>query len=87
AGMLKLKYTLDDLQKDVLTLKLFDHSGKEIKLKEKELQAEYGDNRYIFEIKDKYDLRHFQKYRLEITNTQGRKYILYFKYANPDLIK
>ncbi|MBL7711889.1 MAG: hypothetical protein JNL13_05480 [Chitinophagaceae bacterium] len=86
-GRLKLKYTLEDLQNDTLSLKLFDHSGKEVKLSEKAFAASYGDNRYLFEIKDKYNLKHLKKYRLELSNTQGRKYMIYFKYANPDLIR
>lgn len=85
-GMIKLKYTLEDAQHDVLSLRLMDNSGKEIKLKEKDLEAVYGDNRYIFQIKDNYNLKHLQKYRLEIKNKQQKTFIIYFKYANPDLI-
>jgi hypothetical protein len=85
-GALKLKYILEDLNQDVLQLNLFDNSGKKIKLPEKELQAVYGDNRYILDFKEKIFLKHFQKYRLEIVSITGEKFVILFKYINPELI-
>lgn len=86
-GILKLKYVLDDKQTDVLYLKLYDQFNKEVKVIDKELLAQYGDNRYILELKEKYSLKHLHRYKLEIKTKSNKTFKVSFKYINPDLNK
>lgn len=87
-GILKLKYELEDLRTDSLSLKLIDKGGKEIKLQETGvLNAVYGDNRFILDFKEHQPLKHLQPYTLIITSQTGQVYRLLFKYANPELLK
>lgn len=87
-GILKLKYDLDDLKSDSLSLKLLDKNEKEIKLKEAaSLKAVYGDNRFILDFKEHQPLKHLQPYTLIITSQTGSQYRVLFKYVNPELIK
>lgn len=87
-GIIKLKYVLDELKTDSLSLKLLDKNEKEIKLKEtSSLKAVYGDNRFILDFKEHQPLKHLQPYVLLITSQTGNTYRLLFKYVNPELIK
>lgn len=87
-GIIKLKYVLDELKSDSLSLKLLDKNEKEIKLKEtSSLKAVYGDNRFILNFKEYQPLKHLQPYVLLVTSQTGTTYRLLFKYVNPELIK
>ncbi len=87
-GIIKLKYTLDELKTDSLALKLTDKDNKEIKLKQTtSLKAVYGDNRFILDFKEHQPLKHLQPYILLITSQTGNTYRILFKYVNPELIK
>lgn len=87
-GKLKLKYELEDLRTDSLSLQLLDKNEKEVKLKETSyLKAAYGDNRFILDFYEHQPLSHLQPYTLLITSQTGRTYRLLFKYANPELLK
>lgn len=87
-GLLKLKYDLDDLKTDSLSLKLIDKGGSEIRLKAfPSLKAVYGDNRFILDFKEEQPLKHLQPYTLLILSETGRTYRILFKYANPELLK
>ena len=82
-GQLKLKYVLDKMKKDVLTLKLMDGSSQ-ISLKTSKLDAVYGDNRYVLNLKEEASLKHKHLYRLVIHSNTGEDYELPFQYFNPD---
>jgi hypothetical protein len=87
-GILKLKYELEDLKTDSLSLQLLDKNEKPVKLKEaSSLKAIYGDNRFILDFKEHQPLKHLQPYTLIITSQTGQVYRILFKYANPELIK
>jgi hypothetical protein len=87
-GILKLKYELDDLKTDSLSLQLLDKNDKTVKLKEASiLKAVYGDNRFILDFKEHQPLKHLQPYTLIITSQTGKVYHILFKYANPELLK
>lgn len=81
-GELKLKYVCD-LNADTLSVELFNNDGKEIKVKDKSLPVVQGDNRIIFEIFDKINLKHKEKYTLQLTRADKTKFIIPFKYINP----
>lgn len=83
-GQLKFKYLLDRMNNDILTLKLTSEEGKDIGLKQKTLQAAYGDNRYIINFKDDVPLKHKHDYTLTVLSTNGDQYKLLFTYVNPD---
>ena len=86
-GNIKMKYNLDDARLGKIFLSLTDENKKEIKLKETELTAVYGDNRYVVDFKDKYALKHMTSYTLTITTEAGVQYPILFKYVNPDFLK
>ncbi len=86
-GLLKLKYKLEDLKRDTLSLTLTDDDGKEIKLKTNKLEAVYGDNRYVLEFYKDQPLKHGRRYTLHATSITGHTYRILFRYANPELIK
>jgi len=85
AGELKIKYVLDKLRKDVLTLELQNESKEAVSLTPKTLDAVYGDNRYVINLKDGSNLKHMNNYTLIVTTKSGEKFALPFKYINPDL--
>jgi hypothetical protein len=86
-GILKLKYTLEELKTDSLALQLLDKNEQEVKLKENLLQAVYGDNRFILDFKEHQPLKHLQTYTLLIRSQTGSVYRILFKYINPQFIK
>jgi hypothetical protein len=85
-GKLKIKYLLEDLKKDSLKLRLFNEQG-EIKLKADFLIAQQGDNRFEIDFYNNLSLRHLKPYTLEISSETRHKYIIQFKYVNPDFLK
>jgi hypothetical protein len=87
-GILKLKYDLTELKTDSLSLQLLDKNDKEVGLKESSsLKAAYGDNRFILDFKENQPLKHLQPYTLLIKSQTGNTYRIFFKYANPELLK
>lgn len=87
-GQLKLKYILDKYRKDVLQLRLQNEEQQNVNIKPSALNAIYGDNRYILNLKDSCSLKHLKEYTLIISSqSTGETYTLPFKYQNPDLIK
>lgn len=86
-GLLKLKYVLSELKSDSLALQLTDKNEKAIKLKTSQLQAIYGDNRFILDFKEEQPLKHLQPYTLILTSQSGATYRILFKYVNPELIR
>jgi hypothetical protein len=84
-GDIKLKYDLTESRKDSLMIKMYDANNASVTLKEKAFAAVYGDNRYQIIFKDVYNLKHMAKYSLVITNLEHQKYIVPFRYINPDL--
>lgn len=85
-GAIKLKYVLEDLERDDLQMVLYDKSGKQIALPDTSLHAILGDNRFVVQLKDKLALQHLRVYTLTITNSMGNQYSLPFKYVNPDFL-
>jgi len=87
-GVLKLKYNLEDLKTDSLKLELLDKDEKPVKLKEYQaLNAVYGDNRFVLEFREHQPLKHLKFYTLLLTSQTGKTYRVYFRYANPELIR
>src|SRR5690606_5663983 len=87
-GVLKLKYNLEDLKTDSLKLELLDKDEKPVKLKEYQvLNAVYGDNRFVLEFREHQPLKHLKFYTLRPTSQTGKTYRVYFRYANPELIR
>jgi hypothetical protein len=86
-GELKLKYVLDEKASDILAISLLDKNGKKIDLKEKELKAVLGDNRYEIDLKNQLSLKHMGSYQLVVTNSMQETFNLPLKYINPDFIK
>lgn len=83
-GYLKLKYVLKELKVDTLTLELY-HNDKPIKLSKPQIIAVAGDNRYDIDFTETPRLKHQKIYKLYLSNQQGQKYVVVFKYINPDL--
>jgi hypothetical protein len=84
-GVIKIKYVLDEKNEETLSLTLRSDKGKVIKIKDKELKAVLGDNRLEIDLKDQ--LKHMNKYELEIVNSKGETFKLPIRYINPELIK
>lgn len=84
-GQLKLKYELGEIKTDTLFLEL-KHGDKTIKLKNQYLLAKVGDNRYEIDFTATPRLTHYKTYTLNIRNTKKEKFIITFKYVNPDLL-
>lgn len=84
-GKLKIKYTLQDLKKDSLTLRLL-HDGKEMKLTTHSLTASQGDNRYELDFYHNGGLQHLKLYTLEIINLRKEVFKILFRYVNPDFV-
>jgi hypothetical protein len=85
AGIIKIKYTQDAKQQEKLKITLRDKNGTEIKMKQKELDAVLGDNRYEIDLKD-YGLKHLDKYQVTIINSMGAQYTVPVTYINPDFL-
>ncbi len=85
-GSLKLKYVLEEFKSEQLQFKLMK-GEKEIKLQQKEMKVVYGDNRFEIDFTDSYNLKHLNVYTLVVISAHGAKYVLPFKYVNPDYIK
>ena len=85
-GVLKMKYELEDLRTDSLSLSLTDKNGKPVKLQTNSLKAIYGDNRFDLDLKEGATLKHMQPYFLELRSTSGTSYKILFKYVNPDFL-
>lgn len=86
-GVLKLKYNLNDLKRDSLSLTLYNDQHKEVKLKEPSLKAIYGENWFVIDFKNNQPLKHLKFYQLLIRSESGKEYKVLFKYVNPELIK
>lgn len=86
-GILKLKYTLNDLRTDSLQISLMDMDDRNIKLPEPFLLATYGDNRFVINFHETRPLKHLKSYTLILTSQTGNIYKVPFKYVNPELIK
>jgi len=84
-GKLKIKYVLEDLKKDSLVLTL-STEGKSVKMEKNFLAAQLGDNRYEIDFQHRVPLRHMKMYTLEMISQTGKKYIIQFKYINPDFL-
>lgn len=85
-GVLKLKYVLEEKSRDVLTIVIKRDNGDIVKIKNAQLHAEYGDNRYILDLKDTEKFKHKAKYHLILTNSLGSQYTLNFIYINPEFL-
>jgi hypothetical protein len=83
-GELKIKYVLEKLKKDELTLRLVDESNNDVPMNPDKLNAVYGDNRYILNLKDSCNLKHMKEYKLFVSSKTGEHYSLPFKYINPE---
>ncbi len=88
-GIIKIKYTLRDLNAEVLQVELLDKNKNAVALPKelKKLDAVIGDNRYELNLKEYLSLNHIKDYVLKISNSAGKVYQIPFKYVNPDLIK
>jgi hypothetical protein len=84
-GELKLKYLLEDLKSDSLSMELYEGTRR-IKLKTEQLGASMGDNRYEIDFYSDQQLRHLKTYTLLLKCHSGAKYSVQFKYVNPDFL-
>jgi hypothetical protein len=82
-GKLKIKYVENEVPRETLQIVLRNDKGKQIKLQQEGLQAVVGDNRFEIDLKAQTDLKHKGHYTLELTNSLGGSYKLYFVYLNP----
>lgn len=85
-GELKLKY-ITELKTDTLNLQLMDSHDQEIKIPQKQIPLVPGDNRIVFEIMEKINLKHNSHYNLIIKTSDNKTYTVPFKYSNPLYIK
>lgn len=85
-GTLKLKYILEELKSDSLSLAL-SRDGKEIRMKSSSLRAVRGDNRYDIDLSVNAAMKHMALYEMRITSSTGVQYTVTFKYVNPAFIK
>jgi hypothetical protein len=85
-GTLKLKYVLDDANKDELYLEIVNDKDQKIQLAPNKLIANYGDNRYVLNLADSSSLKHKEHYSLKITTKTRHSYKLSFEYLNPDFL-
>ncbi len=83
-GSLKLKFVLSELKADTLKLVLKSNNNI-ISLKNSELPAIHGDNRYQIDFSQTPRLKHLQTYELTITGT-GSIFKVVFQYINPDFL-
>lgn len=85
-GELKLKY-ISELKADTLNLQLMDSHDQEIKIPQKHIPLVPGDNRIVFEIMEKINLKHNGQYNLIIKTSDNKTFTVPFKYSNPLYIK
>ncbi len=83
-GELKLKYVLNKYRVDTLKLQLTNNNNEPVAIKPAVLNARYGDNRYILNLKESSNLKHLNNYRLTIITKTGESYSLPFKYMDPE---
>lgn len=83
-GEVLIQYQLDEKMKETLKMEITDRNGKQIKSKEAEVRL--GDNRIVFQLKGEVNVKHLKSYILTITNRAGNKFVLAFKYVNPDFL-
>ncbi|MFA6152613.1 MAG: hypothetical protein WC716_14915 [Chitinophagaceae bacterium] len=81
-GELKLKYVCD-LNSDTLHYELKSQNGDEVKINNRSQPVIAGDNRMIFEIYDKINLKHKGKYTLYIKSSKPETFTVPFIYINP----
>lgn len=81
-GSIKLKY-ISDLNTDTLRFVLKDQSGEVLSINQKQQVVKLGDNRMIFEIYDKINLKHKGKYTLFIKGSKKETFTVPFIYINP----
>jgi hypothetical protein len=86
-GSLKLKYVLREAVRDDLSYQLFDASDKPVSVSLPVTHVAQGDNLYELDLAGSGRLRHQKIYRIDITNTSGKRYSVHFIYINPDLTK
>lgn len=88
-GKVKIKYELSDARTDSLAIRLLDRSNNEISLKKelREIQAQYGDNRFELNFSEHQPLKHMKDYQLVIKNNKKEEFRILFRYVNPDFIK
>ncbi|MDI9320442.1 MAG: hypothetical protein QM530_08230, partial [Phycisphaerales bacterium] len=85
-GNLKLKY-ISDLNADTLSAKIINASGETVGPKNNQYPMILGDNRIVFEIYDKINLKHKEKYTLLLTRRDQKTFPVPFTYINPLYIK
>lgn len=85
-GELKLKYVLDETQKDSLYLEIFDEKQKKHSTNPDKLIAVYGDNRYELNLAESSNLKHKSTYILKIHTKTKHEYKLVFQYLNPEYL-
>ncbi len=83
-GELKLKYFLGEKEVDTIKMSITKPNGKNINMVQPEWVVKYGDNRMVIPFREDYNLKHKKDYKLEFTNGKGKKYMLLFKYINPE---
>ena len=86
-GSLKLKYVLDDAQRDSLHLELLSDKDKKCGLTPGILGAVYGDNRYSLDLANGAALKHKGIYTLVVRTKTRHEYKLTFQYLNPEFVK
>lgn len=85
-GVLKLKYVSGAMH-DSLFLQLSDEQGKAVSLADNKLPLVPGDNRIELQLADKVNLAHNKVYHLNIRSTEGKQFMVPFRYYNPLYIK
>lgn len=86
-GKLKLKYIEKRHKTDQIHFTLTDEKNRVIKLKQDTWQVSVGDNRLIIPFHETINLKHWKNYTLTAETTDGKKYIIPFKYVNPLYLK
>lgn len=82
-GALKLKYFLREYKTDTLLLKLY-HGEDEVNVKNNQLFATKGENKYDIDFMGATKLKHGKDYKMIITPKFGTSRIVNFKFINPN---
>jgi hypothetical protein len=85
-GKLKIKYVVQDVPQEKLTVTVVNKDGKVVSKVAKEQLAKFGDNRLDFDLSD-IGLKHGGKYQVELSSSTGKNYTMPIIYVNPDFIK